>query len=135
MSTFDTGGTGHPVLLPARDGDGKCYHPSSGIMINSREERRTKALEGTEVEQQTPSNIRSEKPERTDTVDTNSHMRLVEFFACGSGGSPGYGGWPLIKINSFHNNIWFDFKEKIFCLGVKRVTNNYTNTASSLGLV
>ena len=30
-------------------------------------------------------------------------------FACGSGGSPGYGGWPLIKINSFHNNIWFDY--------------------------
>ena len=29
-------------------------------------------------------------------------------FACGSWGSPGYGGWPLIKINSFHNNIWFD---------------------------
>ena len=28
---------------------------------------------------------------------------------CGSGGSPGYGGWPLIKINSSHNNNWIEF--------------------------
>ena len=28
--------------------------------------------------------------------------------ACGSGAPLGYGGWPLIKINSFHKNIWFD---------------------------
>ena len=67
------------VWLPARDGDGMCCHPSSGIMINSRGERRTNALEGTEVSQQTPSNIRSEKPEGTDTVTTNHYMRLVEF--------------------------------------------------------
>ena len=39
----------------------------------------TKALEGTEASQQTPSTIRSEKSEGTDTVYTNSHMRLVEF--------------------------------------------------------
>ena len=35
-------------------------------------------------------------------------MRLVEFIAGGSGGSADYGGCPLIKINSFRNNIWFD---------------------------
>ena len=67
------------VWLPARDGDGKCCHPSRGIMINSRGERRTKALEGTDAFQQTLSTIRSEKPEGTDIVTTNHHMRLVEF--------------------------------------------------------
>ena len=67
------------VWLSARDGDGRSCHPSRGIMINSRGERRTKALEGTEALQQTPSTIRSEKPEGTDIVYTNSHMRLVEF--------------------------------------------------------
>ena len=61
------------VWLPARDGDGKCCHPSSDIIINSRGERRTEAF------QQTPSIIMTEKPEGTDTVYTNSHMRLVEF--------------------------------------------------------
>ena len=66
------------VWLPVRDGDGRSCHPSSGIMINSRGERRTKALEDRGM-QQTPSNIRSEKPEGTDTVYTNSHMRSVEF--------------------------------------------------------
>ena len=44
----------------------------------------------------------------------HSHHQLphafIGIFACGSGGSPGYGGWPLIKINSFHNNIWFDLE-------------------------
>ena len=67
------------VWLQARDGDGKCCHPSSSIMMNSRGERRTKALERTEVSQQTPSNSRQEKPEGTDTVYTDFHMRLVEF--------------------------------------------------------
>ena len=67
------------VWLPARDEDGRSCHPSSGIMTNSRGERMTKALERTEASQQTPSTIRSEKPEGADKVYTNSHMRLVEF--------------------------------------------------------
>ena len=67
------------VWLPTRDGDGRRCHPSSGIMTNSRGELMTKALERTEASQQTPSTIRSEKPEGTETVDTNSHMRSVEF--------------------------------------------------------
>ena len=36
------------VLLPARDGDERNHSPSSGVMINSRGERMTKALERTE---------------------------------------------------------------------------------------
>ena len=79
LTTLNHGGTGQQVWLPVRDGDGRSWHPSSGIMINSRGERRTKALERTEDIQQTPSKIRSEKPESTDTVTTNHHMRLVEF--------------------------------------------------------
>ena len=77
-TTLNHGGTGHQVWLPVRDGDGKAV-PCSGIMINSRGERRTKALEGTEAVQQTPSTIRSEKPEGTDIVYTNFHMCLMEF--------------------------------------------------------
>ena len=50
-----------------------------GIMINSRGERRTKALEGTEDIQQTPSNIRRRNQREQTTVNTNSHMRSVEF--------------------------------------------------------
>ena len=67
------------VWLPARDGDGMCCHPSRGIMINSRGERRTKALEGTEEYPTDSEQYQAEKPEGTDTVTTNSHMRLVEF--------------------------------------------------------
>ena len=70
--------TGHQVWLPVRDGDGRSCHPCSGIMINSRGERRTKALERIEDLKQTPRKIRSEKLEGTDAVDTNFHMRLVE---------------------------------------------------------
>ena len=96
------------VWLPARDGDEKGCHPSSGIMINSRGESRTKALERTEASQQTHS---TNQDGETRGNRHSLHQILHAFsgiFACSSGGSPGYGGWPLIKINSFHNNIWFD---------------------------
>ena len=67
------------VWLPARDGDGMCCHPSNGIMINSRGERRTKALERTEEYPTDSEQHQAEKPEGTDTVTTNHYMRLVEF--------------------------------------------------------
>ena len=35
------------------------------------------------------------------TVTTKSHMRLVEILGCGSEGSNGCGGWPLINLISF----------------------------------
>ena len=67
------------VWLPARYGDGMCCHPSRGIMINSRGERRTKALERTEEHPTDSEQHQAEKPEGTDTVTTNPHTRLVEF--------------------------------------------------------
>ena len=48
-------------------------------MINSRGERRTEALEGTEDHPTDSEQHQAEKPEGTDTVTTNHHMRLVEF--------------------------------------------------------
>ena len=104
-TTLNHGGTGHQLWLPVRDGDERSCHPSNGIMINSRGERRTKALERTKDLQQTP----SKTGRRNQRVQTQSPHSFSGIFACGSGGSPSYWGWPLIKINSFHNNIWFDY--------------------------
>ena len=84
--------------------------PSSGVMINSRGEWLTKTLEGTETLQQTPNTIRSEKPEGTDTVYTNSHMRLVEFFhvALEDPMATGVGLWlKLILLIITIELIWF----------------------------
>ena len=53
--TLNHGGTGHQVWLPVRSGDEGSHSLQMGIMLNSRGERRTKALEGTEAEQLTPS--------------------------------------------------------------------------------
>ena len=53
--TLNHGGTGHQVWLPVRSGDERSHPLQMGIMLNSRGERMTKALERTEVEQQTPS--------------------------------------------------------------------------------
>ena len=58
--------------LPTRDGDGRSCHPSSGIMTNSRGKRITKALEGTEASQQTPSNIRLRNQRVQTTVTTKT---------------------------------------------------------------
>ena len=67
---------------------------SMAVMINSRGERMTKALEGTEEATDSKHNQAGE-PERTDTVTTNSHMRLVEFSYFG------YGGLLLINLILF----------------------------------
>ena len=67
------------VWLPVRDGDGGSCHLNSGVMINSRRERMTKALERTKEITTDSEHIRLEKPEGTDTVTTNHHMRLVKF--------------------------------------------------------
>ena len=92
------------VWLPARDGDGMCCHPSKGIMINSRGERRTKALERTEEYPTDSEQHQAEKPEGTDTVTIKHHMRLVEFSHVALG-DPWLRGWPLNKINSFHKTL------------------------------
>ena len=109
------GGTGHP-RSGCRQGTemGSAAILARGIMINSRGERRTKALEGTEDFQQTPSTsggetrgYRPQSPPIPTCVQWNFRMWVW--------GTPGYGGWPLIKINSFHNNIWFDLISKKNC--------------------
>ena len=73
-----------------------------GIMLNSRGERMTKALEGTEVEQQTPSKWGWE---------TSGEQAVMAFHTRSSvalGDYPRWGGWPLINLNTMHNNdlIW-----------------------------
>ena len=49
-----TGGTGHPGLAAGKGWRWEKLPSADGIMLNSRGERRTETLEGTEVEQQTP---------------------------------------------------------------------------------
>ena len=88
------------VWVSARDGYGGSCHPSSGIMIKSRGERMTKALERSGVRQQTPSTTGGE----TRGYRHSHHQLLHAFsgiFECGSGGSPSYGGWPLINLILF----------------------------------
>ena len=99
------------VWLPARDGDGMCCHPSKGIMINSRGERRTKALEGTEDLPTDSEQYQAEKPEGTDTVTTNHYMRLVEFshVALGDPLAMGVGLWIKLILFIKHCNCNCNF--------------------------
>ena len=74
-----------------------------GIMLNSRGERMTKALEGTEVEQQTPSKWGWE---------TSGEQAVMAFHTRSSvalGDYPRWGGWHLINLITMHNNdlIWY----------------------------
>ena len=80
-----------------------------GIMLNSRGERMTKALEGTEVEQQTPSKWGWE---------TSGEQAVMAFHTRSSvalGDYPRWGGWPLINLITMHNNdliaIWEDISD------------------------
>ena len=103
--TLNHGGTGHQVWLPVRSGDERSHPLQMGIMLNSRGERMTKALEGTEVEQQTPSKWGWE---------TSGEQAVMAFHTRSSvalGDYPRWGGWPLINLITMHNNdlIWFDF--------------------------
>ena len=69
--------------------------PAMGIMLNSRGERRTKALEGTEVEQQTPSKwgweTRGNKLSRPPTQHEFTMSSVALYY-------PLWGGWPLINL-------------------------------------
>ena len=117
MRTFDhdrsiTGGTGHP-RSGCRQGTemGCAAILARGIMINSRGERKTKALEGTEDFQQTPSNIRRRNQRVQTAVTTNPHMRSVEFshVALGDPLATEVGLWiKLIPFIIIFDLIWFD---------------------------
>ena len=64
MLTFDHGGTGHQVWLPARGGDEEVSSPPNGLKLTSAGERRTKALRRTQTEQTSRTILM--KPEGTD---------------------------------------------------------------------
>ena len=104
--TLNHGGTGHQVWLPVRSGDERSHPLQMGIMLNSRGERMTKALEGTEVEQQTPSKWGWE---------TSGEQAVMAFHTRSSvalGDYPRWGGWPLINLITMHNNdlIWLIYE-------------------------
>ena len=118
-TTLNHGGTGHQVWLPVRDGDERSCHPSSGIMINSRGERMTKALERTDEITTDSEQIRSEKPERTDTIYTNFHMCLVEFshVALEDPLATGVGLWlKLILFIITFDLIWYAILTNVWML-------------------
>ena len=91
--TLNHGGTGHQVWLPVRSGDERSHPLQMGIMLNSRGERMTKALEGTEVEQQTLAN-EARKPEGN-KLSRHSTLLLT---SVALGDYPRWGGWPLINL-------------------------------------
>ena len=106
-TTLNHGGTGHQVWLPVRSGDERSHPLRMGIMLNSRGERRTKALEGTEVEQQTPSKwgweTRGNKLSRPPTLHefTMSSVALGDYSR--------WRGWPLINLIPCIIMIWFNY--------------------------
>ena len=105
------GGTGHP-RSGCRQGTemGGAAILARGIMINSRGERRTKALEGTEDLPTDSEQHQAEKPEGTDCSHHQSSHAFSGIFTCGSGGplATGVGLW--LKLIPFI--ITFDL---IYC--------------------
>ena len=101
-----------------------------GIMLNSRGERMTKALEGTEVEQQTPSKWGWE---------TSGEQAVMAFHTRSSvalGDYPRWGGWPLINLITIHNNdlIWLIITTKYFSQKHQFMGTHFQSTLSLLGL-
>ena len=93
------------VWLPARDGDGKCCLLAEALWLTPEESAWQRLWRGLRYHNR----LRATSGWRNQRVQTTkNHQSPHAFsgvFACGSAGSFGYGGWPLIKINSFHNNI------------------------------
>ena len=110
------GGTGHPLGLAAGKGRRWKVLPSWHVALwltpeesagqrlwrGQRTSNRLRATSGGETR-----GYRLQSPPIPTCVQWNFRMWLW--------GTPGYGGWPLIKINSFHNNIWFDLIIRTKC--------------------
>ena len=102
-----------------------------GIMLNSRGERMTKALEGTEVEQQTPSKWGWE---------TSGEQAVMAFHTRSSvalGDYPRWGGWPLINLITIHNNdlIWFhSFSGSEFVTSMLLINSGFTTCKSNFSV-
>ena len=89
------------VLMPARDGDGRSHPQAVALWLTPEEIAWQWLWRG----QRNYNRLRAQSGRRNQREQTLS----TPISTCGSRGSPGYGGWPLIKINSYHNNIWFDY--------------------------
>ena len=114
MRTFDhdrsiTGGTGHPLGLAAGKGRRWDVLPSwhVALWLTPEESARQRLWRGQRISNRLRATsggetrgYRPQSPPIPTCVQWNFRMWLW--------GTPGYGGWPLNKINSFHNNIWFD---------------------------
>ena len=94
------------VWLPARDGDGKCRLLAEALWLTPEES----AWQRLWRRQRHHNQIGKTRGYR------HSHHQSPHafsgIFVCGSGRSPVYWSWSLIKINSFHNNIWFDCENR-----------------------
>ena len=106
-TTLNQDGTGLQVWLPVRSGDERSHPLQMGIMFNSRGERRTKALEGTEVEQQTPSKWGWETRENKLSWPPTLHEFTMLSVALGD--YLRWGGWPLINLIPCIIMILFDY--------------------------
>ena len=97
------------VWLPARDGDERSCPLAVALWLTPEEI----AWQRLWREQRNYNRLRAQSGRRKQREQTHRHQFPQAFsgiLACGSGGYPGYEGWPLTKINSFHNNFWFDSK-------------------------
>ena len=105
-TTLNHGGTGLQVWLPVRSGDKRSHPLQMCIMLNSRGERKTKALERTEIEQQTPSKWGWETRESKLLRPPTLHEFTMSSVALGD--YPRWGDWPLINLIPCIIMIWFD---------------------------
>ena len=94
------GGTEHPGQAAGKGQRWEKLSLSIDVMINSRGERMTKDLKGkrntTDSDHNQVGETRGNRRSRHQFPHAFSGI-----FACGSGGSPGYDGWPLINLIPF----------------------------------
>ena len=87
MLTFDHGGTGHQVWLPARGGDEEVSSPPNGLKLTSAGERRTKALRGDSDRADIKDNLDETRGYRP---DTHAPPGDASPYGLSSGGSGGF---------------------------------------------
>ena len=94
------------VWLPARDEVGRSYPLLKTLCLILEES----AGQRLKKEQRQNKRLQEHKGWRNQRGQADMLTTLREFTTvkCGSGDPPCLGGSPLIKINSLHNNIWFE---------------------------
>ena len=101
------------VWLPARDGNGKCHLLAVALWLTPEESAGQSLWRGQRYHNRLRATSSGETRGNRHSLHRLPHA-FSGIFACGSGGSLGYGGWPLIKINSFHNNNWIEFVKSFY---------------------